>query len=60
VGGRHGAGDVKTVLVAMLVGAVLGLVVASFIVPPLLSWYNEPGAIAPLGRTCRRSATCPS
>ena len=40
----------KTVLVAMLVGAVLGLVVASFIVPPVLSWYNEPGAIAPLGK----------
>ena len=40
-------GAVKTVLVFMLVGAVLGAVAASFIVPPVLSWYNEPGAIAP-------------
>ncbi len=38
---------VKTVLVFMMVGAIVGAVVASFVVPPLLSWYNEPGAIAP-------------
>ena len=37
----------KTVLVFMLIGAVLGAAVASFLVPPILSWYNEPGAIAP-------------
>ena len=37
----------KTVLIFMLVGAALGAVAASFIVPPVLSWYNEPGAIAP-------------
>ncbi len=39
-------GAVKTVLVFMLVGALAGAVAASFIVPPILSWYNEPGAIA--------------
>ena len=37
----------KTVLVYMLIGAVLGAVVASFIVPPVLAWYNEPGQISP-------------
>ena len=40
-------GAVRTVLVFVLVGAVLGAVAASFIVPPVLSWYNEPGAVAP-------------
>jgi hypothetical protein len=37
----------KTVLTFMLVGAFLGAVAASFIVPPMLSWYNEPGSITP-------------
>jgi hypothetical protein len=31
----------------MMVGAILGAVAASFIVPPVLGWYNEPGAISP-------------
>jgi hypothetical protein len=39
--------SLKTVLVFMMTGALLGVVVASLIVPPILSWYNEPGAIAP-------------
>ena len=38
---------VKRVLVFMMVGAMLGAVAASFIVPPVLGWYNEPGAISP-------------
>lgn len=38
---------VKTVLVWMLVGALVGVAAASLVVPPLLSWYNEPGAISP-------------
>jgi len=38
---------VKTVLVFVMVGAIVGAVAASFVVPPILSWYNEPGAIAP-------------
>lgn len=39
--------SLKTVLVFMMMGVLLGVVVASLIVPPILSWYNEPGAIAP-------------
>jgi len=39
----------KTVLVFMLVGAVIGAVAASFVVPPVLSWYNATGTIAPSG-----------
>ena len=39
--------SLKTVLVFMMTGALLGVVIASFLVPPILSWYNEPGAIAP-------------
>src|SRR5437763_10944065 len=35
------------VLVFMMVGAIVGAVAASFIVPPVLGWYNEPGAISP-------------
>jgi hypothetical protein len=38
---------VRTVLVSMMIGALLGVVAASFVVPPLLSWYNEPGKISP-------------
>jgi len=34
-----------TILLSMMVGALVGAVAASFIVPPFLSWYNEPGAI---------------
>jgi hypothetical protein len=31
----------------MLVGALAGGVVASFVVPPWLAWYSEPGGTAP-------------
>ena len=34
-----------TILLYMLVGAFIGAVTASFVVPPFLTWYNEPGAI---------------
>ena len=37
----------KTVLVFMMMGAIVGTVAASFIVPPILGWYNEPGSISP-------------
>jgi hypothetical protein len=30
----------------MLIGAVVGAVAASFIVPPVLAWYNAPGHIS--------------
>jgi hypothetical protein len=33
-------------LVFGLVGALIGVVVASLVVPPSLSWYNEPGNIS--------------
>jgi hypothetical protein len=35
----------KNTLLLMLFGALLGAVVASFIVPPMLSWYTEPGGL---------------
>ena len=35
------------VLVFMMVGAIVGAVAASFIVPPVLGWYNAPGNISP-------------
>jgi len=36
---------VKTVLIFVLAGALLGIVVASVIVPPALSWYTAPGGL---------------
>ena len=36
----------KRLLVFALVGALIGVVVASLVVPPSLSWYNEPGNIS--------------
>ncbi|MEQ1729936.1 MAG: hypothetical protein ABL982_16345 [Vicinamibacterales bacterium] len=35
----------KNALLLMLTGAVLGAIVASFIVPPMLSWYTAPGGL---------------
>ena len=35
----------KTGVILMLVGALLGIAAASFIVPPMLSWYTEPGGL---------------
>jgi hypothetical protein len=37
----------KTLLLWVMAGAIVGAVVASFVVPPMLSWYNEPGSISP-------------
>ena len=39
--------SVKTVAVYMMIGAFLGIAMASFIVPPALAWYNKAGDIAP-------------
>jgi hypothetical protein len=36
---------VKTALILMLAGALLGVSVASFLVPPMLSWYTSPGGL---------------
>jgi hypothetical protein len=41
----------KRLLVFGLVGALVGVVVASLVVPPTLSWYNEPGDISPQGKS---------
>jgi hypothetical protein len=35
----------KTALLLMLSGAITGAVAASFIVPPMLSWYTSPGGL---------------
>src|SRR4051812_3687748 len=35
----------KTTVILTLVGALLGIVVASFVVPPALSWYSSPGGL---------------
>jgi hypothetical protein len=35
----------KTTLILMLVGAITGAVIASFVVPPALSWYTTPGGL---------------
>jgi hypothetical protein len=36
----------KRLLVLGVVGALVGVVIASLVVPPTLSWYNEPGNIS--------------
>jgi hypothetical protein len=36
----------KTVTIFVLIGAILGAVAASFIVPPALGWYNEAGFLS--------------
>jgi hypothetical protein len=33
------------ILVLVLAGALLGIVVASLVVPPALSWYTAPGGL---------------
>jgi hypothetical protein len=35
----------KTTIILMLVGALIGVVAASFIVPPALAWYTAPGGL---------------
>jgi hypothetical protein len=35
----------KTTFILMLVGALIGVVVASFVVPPALAWYTAPGGL---------------
>jgi hypothetical protein len=40
----------KGILIWVLLGALLGIVAASFIVPPMLSWYNEAGYLHQAGQ----------
>ena len=35
----------KTTVILMLVGAIVGAAIASVVVPPALSWYASPGGI---------------
>ena len=35
----------KTVLIFVLSGALLGVIVTSYVVPPALSWYTAPGGL---------------
>ena len=35
----------KTTLVFVLAGALIGIAVASWIVPPALAWYTTPGGL---------------
>jgi hypothetical protein len=36
---------VKTAIIFTLLGALIGIVLASYIVPPALSWYTAPGGL---------------
>jgi hypothetical protein len=36
---------VKTTLILTLVGAFIGAVIASYMVPPALAWYTSPGGL---------------
>jgi hypothetical protein len=35
----------KNALILMLAGALVGVAIASFLVPPMLSWYTAPGGL---------------
>ena len=39
------AAAVKTTIIFMLLGALVGVAAASVIIPPALSWYTEPGGL---------------
>ncbi len=36
----------KSIVIWVLAGTLAGIVAASFIVPPMLSWYNEAGFLS--------------
>jgi hypothetical protein len=36
---------VKTTIILVLAGALAGIAVASFVIPPALSWYTTPGGL---------------
>jgi hypothetical protein len=36
---------VKTTIILVLVCAIVGAVIASFVVPPALAWYTAPGGL---------------
>jgi hypothetical protein len=49
---------VKTTLILTLTGALLGIAVASYVVPPALSWYSAPGGL-PEGTEIRAMVQIP-
>jgi hypothetical protein len=36
---------VKTTIILMLLGALTGVLVAAWVVPPTLAWYTAPGGL---------------
>jgi len=36
---------VKTTLILVLAGALIGVAVVSYVVPPALAWYTSPGGL---------------
>ena len=41
----EGVAPMKTIAILVLTGALIGVVMASFIVPPALAWYTSPGGL---------------
>ncbi len=35
----------KTTIILMLLGALIGAAIASLVVPPALAWYSSPGGL---------------
>jgi hypothetical protein len=35
----------KTTIILVLAGAIVGAVIASYVVPPALAWYSAPGGL---------------
>jgi hypothetical protein len=35
----------KTTLILVLIGVIVGAAIASFVVPPALAWYTAPGGL---------------
>jgi hypothetical protein len=48
----------KTTTIFILAGALIGAAIASFVVPPALSWYSEPGGL-PEGTTIQALVQIP-
>ena len=36
---------IKTTLILVLAGAIVGAAIASYVVPPALAWYTAPGGL---------------
>src|SRR5437868_4575851 len=43
--GARGGHLMKTTLILVLAGALIGAVLASYVVPPALAWYASPGGL---------------